>query len=225
MWGCTLSTWAAEKTKVTLQRVPLYITKDHLFFFWPSLKRSRMSVKSKASIATKDFEVMVTLIRKNFTDIHNVLTCGGRPIWRSSCAAGHLSKSYPEKRPAPQTPTIYKQGKHSDRENHKTLQRPRRMAGYFKEEIKGCNPAPSTGCPTWEGGKEVGPQKHNNKSVSRRCQSMVNRSNNMIISSSSNSITIISSSYNLSRITNKNISWCSIKISRTSSINSISSIS
>lgn len=61
------------------------------------------TVKSKAEITTSDVEIMVTVNRKNFMDIPNVLICGGRKIyvvvegWRPLCwfcgTAGHLLNS------------------------------------------------------------------------------------------------------------------------------------
>lgn len=69
-------------------------------------------VRSKAGLATVDVEVVVTVTRKDFVAIPNVLTCDGGPIYVMvdarpplcwACgAAGHLSKTYPGKRPEPQ---------------------------------------------------------------------------------------------------------------------------
>lgn len=60
------------------------------------------SVKSKMGIATRYFEVTVTLTKKNFMDIPNVVVEGCHPLCWSCGAVGHLSKSCPGKRPTPQ---------------------------------------------------------------------------------------------------------------------------
>lgn len=102
-----------RRTKVTLHREPLYITENHFGFFFAKFREvvDISSVKSKVGIATGDFEVTVTLTKKNFMDIPNVLICGSRPIYVVegchplcwSCdTVRHLSKSCLEKRPAPQ---------------------------------------------------------------------------------------------------------------------------
>lgn len=62
--------------------VALYITADHLRFSFAKFGEVAdvWFVKSKADIATGDFEIMATLSGKNFMDIPNVLICAGRPI-------------------------------------------------------------------------------------------------------------------------------------------------
>lgn len=76
-----------------------------------SLGGSPISHLSKAGIATGDVEIWVTVTRKNFMEIPNMLMCGGRPIyvivegprlfyWGCG-AAGHLSKVFHGKRPEP----------------------------------------------------------------------------------------------------------------------------
>lgn len=71
-----------RKTNITFDGVSLYIGEDHLGFFFAKSREVAVvsSVKSKAGIATGDFEIMITLTRNNFMDITNILTCGGRPI-------------------------------------------------------------------------------------------------------------------------------------------------
>lgn len=62
-------------------------------------------VNSKAGIATSNVEVSLTVIRKNFMAIPNILTCRSRPIYvvvegrRPFCwaseGAGYLLKAFP----------------------------------------------------------------------------------------------------------------------------------
>lgn len=100
-----------KKTKVPLHEVPLYISGDHLGFFFAKFRGSPIYHLSKAGIATGDVEIWVTVTRKNFMEIPNMLICGGRPIyvivegprlfyWGCG-AAGHLSKVFHGKRPEP----------------------------------------------------------------------------------------------------------------------------
>lgn len=52
---------ATRKTKFTLYGVLLYITKDHLRFFFAKIKEVSdvLSIKSKAGISTEDFEIKI----------------------------------------------------------------------------------------------------------------------------------------------------------------------
>lgn len=90
----------------------MYITEDHLgaYFSNYGMVDDGSAVKGKSCIGTGDVDIMVTLFRKNFIDIPNVLTCGGRNIYvvvkgrRPHCwscgATGHLAKLCPGKNPA-----------------------------------------------------------------------------------------------------------------------------
>lgn len=68
-----------RKTKVTLYRVPLYISEDHLRYFFAKFHEVTVvsSIKSKTSI----IEIMLTLTRKKFMEILNVLLCGGYSVY------------------------------------------------------------------------------------------------------------------------------------------------
>lgn len=72
-----------RKTNVTFHGASLYIGEDLLGFYFAKFREVAvvLSVKSKAGIATGDFEIMLTLTRNNFIDITNILTCSGRPIY------------------------------------------------------------------------------------------------------------------------------------------------
>lgn len=79
------------------------------------------SFKSKAGIATSDYEAIVTLTLSKFNEVPKVFTCGGRNIYivvegyRRNCwncgAAGHLGKLYYGRNPAPQAQTTTHQPK------------------------------------------------------------------------------------------------------------------
>lgn len=98
---------STRKTIVTLHEVPLYISEYHL-----GSMADVSFTKSKAGIDSGDVEIIVTVTRKHFIDIPNVLIWGGRSIcilieghlsvcW--TCGAEcHLSKACPEKRPESQ---------------------------------------------------------------------------------------------------------------------------
>lgn len=68
-----------RKTKVALHGVSVYISKDHLSFFFSKFGEVAefSAVKGKTGIATGDIEILITVNRRNFMDIPNVLTCGG----------------------------------------------------------------------------------------------------------------------------------------------------
>lgn len=76
-----------RKTRIIVHGVPTYISEDHLGTFMA--KYSRVEVvslgKSGPGMATSDFEVMVTMTRKIFEEVPNVLTCGGRSIYVMVC--------------------------------------------------------------------------------------------------------------------------------------------
>lgn len=75
-----MGTW---KTCITLHRVPMYITEDHLGAFFSSFGpvEGLILIKGKSGIATSDFEVLVTLTRPKFNNVPNVITCVGRNIY------------------------------------------------------------------------------------------------------------------------------------------------
>lgn len=56
----------ARKVKVTLHRVSLYISEDHLFFFSKFGEVADVTLVSEAGIATGAVEIMLTVYRKNF---------------------------------------------------------------------------------------------------------------------------------------------------------------
>lgn len=103
-----------KKTRITLHDVTMYITEGHLgaYFSNYGLVDDVSAVKGKSLITTSDVDIMVTLFRKNFIDIPNVLTSGGQNIYvavegrRPHCwscgATGHLAKLCPGKNPARQ---------------------------------------------------------------------------------------------------------------------------
>lgn len=76
--------------KVILCGVPLYISLNHLGFFFPKFVEvaSVSAVKSKAGIASEDVEGMVTVSQKKFVAIPNVLKCEGRPIYVNDLYVG-----------------------------------------------------------------------------------------------------------------------------------------
>ncbi|CAE1242006.1 unnamed protein product [Acanthosepion pharaonis] len=141
-----------RKTKVILHGGPLFISLDHLGFFFSKFGEvaSVSAVKSKAGIATEDVEVIVTVTRKNFVAIPNVLTFEGRPIYvtvegrRPLCWAcgvvGHLSKTCPGKRPEPQPENTTAKEK-TDTSAKVTKKISWRVDGSGKEGNKGCPPA------------------------------------------------------------------------------------
>lgn len=55
----------------------------HLGYFFSQLGEVAevSAVKGKNSIATGDVDIFVTVDRKNFSDIPNILICGGQPIY------------------------------------------------------------------------------------------------------------------------------------------------
>lgn len=59
-----------------LHGVPLYISKDNVGFFYSKFGEvaDMSTVKRKARIATGDVEVMLTVNRKHFMEITNILT-------------------------------------------------------------------------------------------------------------------------------------------------------
>lgn len=61
----------------------IYITEDHLGVFLANYgwAENVSSVKNRTGIAASDFEVMVTMTRKNLLDVPNMLTYGGRFIY------------------------------------------------------------------------------------------------------------------------------------------------
>lgn len=69
------------------------------------------TVKCKVAIATGDVEVLLTMNRKNFMEMPDILTCGRRyiymvvegrsPLCWSSGTVGHLSKERPWKTTQP----------------------------------------------------------------------------------------------------------------------------
>lgn len=61
-----------RKTRVTLHGLPRYIFEDHVDFFFS--KSGEVTVKSKADIDTDDVEIMLTVDRKNFMEIPDILT-------------------------------------------------------------------------------------------------------------------------------------------------------
>lgn len=73
------------------------------------------SVKSKAGVATGDFEVMITLTRRIFMNIPNVMTSGGRPSYfvvegrQPLCWSCGAVKILPRKEAGTTAPTMYKQ--------------------------------------------------------------------------------------------------------------------
>lgn len=73
-----------KKKKLTIYGVSFYNTEEQLRFFVDKVA-DLTSVKSKTGITTGDFKIIVSLTRKNFMDIPNVLTFGGRPIFSKSC--------------------------------------------------------------------------------------------------------------------------------------------
>lgn len=88
MAGCILITQTAKlqteylrtrKSKVTLHRVPLYISEDHRgLFFLQSAEVSEVStIKSNA----EDVEIAITLNRKQLLEIPNTLMSGSRMIY------------------------------------------------------------------------------------------------------------------------------------------------
>lgn len=103
-----------RKTGVTLQGMSLYITESHLGFIFAGFGEVAdvSSVKITTGIATGgNFEVMVTLTKKHFMDIPNILTCGRRSIYAVVEGGRHLRKSFkilPRKEADTKNPTIYK---------------------------------------------------------------------------------------------------------------------
>lgn len=97
------------KTRITLQEVPMDISKDHLeAFFSQYLPVSEVSpLISKASIATRDFVLQVTVTLKSFLDIPDTLICRFRNIFitvkrrRPHCRT--FVQACPERNPVPQS--------------------------------------------------------------------------------------------------------------------------
>lgn len=60
----------------------MYITEEHMGFFFSlyGLINEVSAVKKKSGLATND-ELVVTLTRKDFNDVPNVLKCGRRNIY------------------------------------------------------------------------------------------------------------------------------------------------
>lgn len=65
-----------RKPRITLNVFPIYITEDHLGVFLKNYgwAENVSSVRSGTGIAASDFDVMVTITRKNLLDVLNVLT-------------------------------------------------------------------------------------------------------------------------------------------------------
>lgn len=88
--GFKQSIW--RKTRVMLHGVPLYISKDNVGFFYSKFGEvaDMSTVKRKARIATGDVEVMLTVNRKHFMEITNILT-----RWKPShlCGCWRLTSS------------------------------------------------------------------------------------------------------------------------------------
>lgn len=87
--GCVLTTkivrlqtgyLGTRKSKVTLHRIPLFISEDHLGFSFSQFGEV-LPIRSKAGIATGDVEILITLNRKQFMKISNTLMCEGKPIY------------------------------------------------------------------------------------------------------------------------------------------------
>lgn len=74
--------WQYSYYKVTRRGIPLFIGDDHLDFFSQFGKAAEVSaIKRKTVINSGGREILVTVDRKKFVDIPNVLICGGRPIY------------------------------------------------------------------------------------------------------------------------------------------------
>lgn len=72
-----------RKSQITLHGVPMYITNDHLGAFIAKYSQVEevSAVRSRAGIATSDYEVMVIMTRKDFLEVPNVLKCDTRSIF------------------------------------------------------------------------------------------------------------------------------------------------
>lgn len=72
-----------RKTQIILHGVLMYITNDHLGVFMAKYGQVKevSAVRSRAGIATSDYEVMVIMTRKDFLEVSNVLKCDTRSIF------------------------------------------------------------------------------------------------------------------------------------------------
>lgn len=110
---------STQKTRITLHRVPMYITEDHFADYGPVV--GVYTIKTKWGIASSDFEVLVTLTRPKFKVVPNIITFGCRNIFVivDSCrlffwvcgAAEHLGNLCLIKKPRPRTKPTPKQPK------------------------------------------------------------------------------------------------------------------
>lgn len=103
-----------RRTNVTVHVVPIDISEDRQGAFFAQYgKVERVGgVISKAGISTGDALIEITLTRKNFNDIPNVIMCRDRRIlvvvegYKPYCWAcgisGHMAKACPGKKTAPQ---------------------------------------------------------------------------------------------------------------------------
>lgn len=85
-----------RKTRVTLHGVSLFITGDHLEFFFVKFGKVNdvSAVKSKAGI-TGDVKIMMTINRRIFMDIPNVLNCGANKSISSLLVQKGIKSWYP----------------------------------------------------------------------------------------------------------------------------------
>lgn len=103
-------------TRITLHVVPMDFREEQpgVFLFRYGQVEDVLAVSNKAGIATGDYVLQITMTRKNFMDIPDILSCRGRNILfisegrRLHCffcgVTGHLSKACTEKNQHQQHP-------------------------------------------------------------------------------------------------------------------------
>lgn len=108
-----MGTW---RTRITLHGVPMDFTEEQLgvFFFRYGQGEDVLAASSKAGITTGDYVLQITMTRKNFMDIPDIISCRRQNILlisedrRLHCffcdVTEHLPKACPRKEPTSAAP-------------------------------------------------------------------------------------------------------------------------
>lgn len=145
-----------RKTNMILHGVPLYITEEHLGYVFVKFSEvaNILFIKRQTNITTSDVEIIVTLTRKSFMEIPNVLIYGshliyvvveGRHLFWFCGAARHLSESC-IKPTSPATPEKAVGLEKSDQTPSSSSE----WTNVVRRRKKSASPSP-VGCPTKKG--------------------------------------------------------------------------